>query len=339
MRFSKDFTAQRNLNWMRLKCLLTEVQSNTRQPWAGRLLEAKNISLTAFQSLCVDFISDFGVIDRPFYFDAQGRSFVVDRHVFLGVTDVWVTGHNAAGLDESAPKTSRGTVRHAQSRKAHFYFNVTDVYACPTVDTDSGSIRLVVADEFNANVPKTQIVRPSTAHDNAEHFPRVIEAMDLLKKSGAEIRNWVVDGIHTIVGVMAADDYVFSQSDPKFRGRSIISVNQRPIDIAEMLVHEASHQHFFILQQISRLVADGSSETLYSPIASTQRPTIKVLLGYHAAANILHFYDRLIPSGGASQLTKRRDVINDMCGVFESELDRSSTLTPEGKFLRDGLRA
>jgi HEXXH motif-containing protein len=59
-----------------------------------------------------------------------------------------------------------------------------------------------------------------------------------------------------------------------------------------MLVHECSHQYFHLLLWNASLVVDGAPE-VYSVLKQTRRPLSKLLLGYHAFANVLLVLARL----------------------------------------------
>lgn len=63
------------------------------------------------------------------------------------------------------------------------------------------------------------------------------------------------------------------------------------IDIAEILVHECAHQYFYMLQRVGAL-DDASDSTLYwSPPIRKKRPLSRILMAYHALANVQLLYD------------------------------------------------
>jgi HEXXH motif-containing protein len=75
-----------------------------------------------------------------------------------------------------------------------------------------------------------------------------------------------------------------------------------PMDIAEMLVHECTHQYFYMVQRVGP-VDDGTDEELYwSPPIRMNRPLSRILMAYHALGNIRLFYDRVRASGGHAEL-------------------------------------
>ena len=63
------------------------------------------------------------------------------------------------------------------------------------------------------------------------------------------------------------------------------------IDVAEIMVHESAHQYFYMLQQVGP-VDDASDTTLYwSPPIRRHRPLSRILMAYHALANVMLLYD------------------------------------------------
>lgn len=70
------------------------------------------------------------------------------------------------------------------------------------------------------------------------------------------------------------------------------------MSLAEVLVHEASHQYFYLLSRLGQ-VDDGTDKNLYySPLAATERSLDRILLAYHACGNIVLLY-RLCQQNGA----------------------------------------
>ncbi len=62
-----------------------------------------------------------------------------------------------------------------------------------------------------------------------------------------------------------------------------------PAALAEMLLHEASHQYMYVLRRLGPL-DDGSDPALYpSPLSGRMRPLATIVLAYHAVGNILLF--------------------------------------------------
>jgi hypothetical protein len=64
--------------------------------------------------------------------------------------------------------------------------------------------------------------------------------------------------------------------------------------LAELLVHEAAHQHYYLAQLFSPLVrAEAAGLSFYSAINGLNRPLDRVALAYHAVVNIFGLLDAL----------------------------------------------
>jgi HEXXH motif-containing protein len=137
--------------------------------------------------------------------------------------------------------------------------------------------------------------------------------------------------------------YIASTNSPKqgsgsnvgYPGLVVMSNDHRPWALAEMLVHEASHQYFFMATLLGP-VDDGSDLTHhYSPLVGRNRPIDKVLLSYHALGNMTLFFRDCISGGiedGGYCLERLTTVTNQMAQVSEVLRD-TSALTSVGKAL------
>lgn len=201
------------------------------------------------------------------------------------------------------------------------------------VTSERIDLRLELAIPANSSLPASPYIRAATSDEIVSAKRRVREAVHIIDACSPRISDWVGIGLYAIVGAWTEGDLDFSQSEPQHLGRAVISLNADARNIAEMLVHEASHQHFFTLQRLACLNT-GRGETVYSPITRSERPVSKALLGYHAAANILNFYDNIPIAMVAPDTRRRRDFIHDMCVEFSSGLSKATSLTRDG---RDGV--
>src|SRR6185312_15271355 len=85
-----------------------------------------------------------------------------------------------------------------------------------------------------------------------------------------------------------------SASEP---GRCHMSVRAGQVKLAEMLVHEATHQYYYLVTRLGP-VDDGTDSTLYySPVKNCYRPLAYILIAYHAFANVLLFSQRCLDAG------------------------------------------
>jgi HEXXH motif-containing protein len=113
-----------------------------------------------------------------------------------------------------------------------------------------------------------------------------------------------------------------------------------PVQMIEMLVHEMSHQHYYLATRLGP-VDDGTDTNRYwSPVKRADRPIANILLAYHAFANVI-----LMMRGLASHWTKTGASIPDneseICEqlvALERPLRATSALTEIGRGLFEPLR-
>ena len=113
------------------------------------------------------------------------------------------------------------------------------------------------------------------------------------------------------------------------------------IALADALVHEASHQHFYILGQLGP-VHDGSDIQLYySPARGADRPIDKILLAYHAFGNVLLFSRHCRSRGvGDLEMCESQERSYEAClTTLQRPLETTRALTPLGRALFEPLAA
>jgi HEXXH motif-containing protein len=114
-----------------------------------------------------------------------------------------------------------------------------------------------------------------------------------------------------------------------------------PLSLAEILVHEASHQYFYLLEQLGP-VEDGTDTNLYfSPVRNTERPLRAILLAYHAFANMLLFYRAAGSSGAADArvCSSREKGIEKQVEGLRQTLRATPALTGYGRAIWEPLEA
>jgi HEXXH motif-containing protein len=123
------------------------------------------------------------------------------------------------------------------------------------------------------------------------------EALTIIAEYAPEYRSWVERVLRGILICRCNASRTRSSSWMHAPGMVLISWSANPIEIAEMMVHECSHQYYYVVSKVADVV-DGSDKTLhYSPAVQRKRPLSKILVGYHAFANILLFYRTLLTRG------------------------------------------
>jgi hypothetical protein len=136
-------------------------------------------------------------------------------------------------------------------------------------------------------------------------------AAHLLERHAPDFARWVGRVITFISPIDAPVGVMRSGSGRQWPAVAEISFRCDDVAIAEMLVHEATHQYYNILLMVEP-VTDGSDRRLYySPVRKCERPIEMILLAYHAFANVLLYY-RACQSSGLQD--------NGFCSRNEQEL-------------------
>jgi hypothetical protein len=159
---------------------------------------------------------------------------------------------------------------------------------------------------------------------------RVRRAVDVIDRHSPNYVNWVGRAVACIAPFKFASPS--SSSHPSFPGLIMMSSDPRPAAIAEMLVHEASHQYFFMATLLGP-VDDGSDlRQYYSPLVGRARPIGKVLLSFHALGNMSLLFRSCIRSGieDMAYCQERLSVITTQMQQVEDALRETAALTQVG---------
>jgi hypothetical protein len=168
--------------------------------------------------------------------------------------------------------------------------------------------------------------------------PALIEtlthALDLLEEHLPHYFDWVVRIIRRVAVLHFERNVLHSGSHENQYGTIHISDNSRVLSLAEMLIHEASHQYFELLNKLGPTVDPGHTELYYSPVKQCDRPLNKIMFAYHAFANVMLFYRGVDECGLAdSSSAKFQNVLNDELRQLEQPLLESDAILPIGRVL------
>ena len=165
-------------------------------------------------------------------------------------------------------------------------------------------------------------------------------AMALLDRAAPQYVPWV----HTVVChviPLAARSGCFNSGGERC-SPGVVCVSNQPLvwPLAEMLVHEATHQYMHIAMRLGAF-DDGSDETqYYSPFRDKDRPLPYILIAYHAFGNVLLFYRTarkrgLVPDAWVTTgpFADREATLESQLRIVEPVLRTASTLTELGEAL------
>lgn len=122
-------------------------------------------------------------------------------------------------------------------------------------------------------------------------------AFEILNRYAPEYLEWVERLLRGVLVCRCQESRTRSSSWMHAPGVILVSWSANPIEVAEMLVHESSHQYFYLVSRLGAVVDGSDIGYYYSPAVQRNRPLSKILTGYHAFANILLFYRTLLRNG------------------------------------------
>lgn len=165
-------------------------------------------------------------------------------------------------------------------------------------------------------------------------------ALDLLRAQDAGYHGWVERAFRCLFVVTAPEGHLVSGSlagKPRF---GYVSDAERSVATCEMLIHEASHQYFHLLAKVGPVTSGDDEERFYSPFVKTLRPLSRLLLAYHAFANVISFYARAVADGVDPDYCERSmgRLLEDVSLVERTIDDNHELLTPLGRGLFEPLK-
>ncbi|QUL38780.1 HEXXH motif-containing putative peptide modification protein [Erythrobacter sp. JK5] len=118
-----------------------------------------------------------------------------------------------------------------------------------------------------------------------------------------------------------------------------ISFPLDPVMVAETLIHEASHQHYLLLNSVVPLVDPEATEFVFSPIKGCERPLVRCAFAHHACFNIWDFMRRALSGRYGVQAGERMVLMAGYTEVLGMNVLASGRLTEAGTAFLGGLQA
>lgn len=171
-------------------------------------------------------------------------------------------------------------------------------------------------------------------------FIAALEAgLDLLAAHAPGHVRWVHRVLRELIVTVHEPGRVSSGSSSGNTALAHMSALPNPIAVAETLVHECAHLHYNAVTRIEP-VDDGSDErTYYSPAVRMERSIERILLAYHAFANILALY-RVFDEAGVEHdgyLGRHLPRLTHEIEQLEAPLRGNPALTSVGRALAEPL--
>jgi hypothetical protein len=162
-------------------------------------------------------------------------------------------------------------------------------------------------------------------------------SLGLIGRHASEYTGWIGEVVHGVIPTRAAAGTATSGSEPGHRGLIHLSFPCPDLAAAEGLIHEASHQYVYFAE-CETLLANGEDHQRYvSPYSGMERTIDRVLLGFHAFANISFMFQALSEAdvrGAEDELAAHRKYLP----FFVRALERSRGLTADGRELFNTVR-
>lgn len=165
------------------------------------------------------------------------------------------------------------------------------------------------------------------------------QALEILEACAPAYYQWVLRIVRQVVLLRPENELLRSGGATNLLALLYMSCGAKPMPLAEMLVHEASHHYFNLLCRLGP-PDDGTDESLYySPAVRRPRPLDRILIAYHAFANISLLY-RLCLDGGVEDdgyCRAGESQILPQLEQLESPLRHNPALTSIGRALCEPL--
>jgi HEXXH motif-containing protein len=167
------------------------------------------------------------------------------------------------------------------------------------------------------------------------------ESLALIGRAAPAYLRWVGWALRDAVVVHAEPGSPRSGASADWPGLVYLSAPHEPAALAELLVHEATHQYLHLASRVGP-VDDGSDQATYwSPLKGTERPVSRLLAAYHAFGNVALLLRGFVEAGvdQRGRATDRLAALLPALRTTEDRLWRNPALTPAGRALLDPLAA
>lgn len=189
--------------------------------------------------------------------------------------------------------------------------------------------RLLTLDGF------PDVIEASVETPTPEMLATLGDAMDIFSEHAPVYEAWVDRVVYELFLIQPMLEHIQSGSIAKYFGVVHVSASPEATAIAELLVHEASHQYFHLLNLVDAFDDGSDSKMYYSPAVRKDRPLARIGVAFHAFANIILFYDACLESGldDDGYCRRNREALLPQVAQLREPLDGNPALTPVGQAL------
>ncbi|MET0646162.1 MAG: HEXXH motif-containing putative peptide modification protein [Pyrinomonadaceae bacterium] len=248
---------------------------------------------------------------------------------------------------DSDGKEARVDIRGPESRQAvRFYaagngrrgWEGADAEALPYLELGHNRALLLSA-VHHKGLDLPDPVFPGVDAVTEAHKRLLSDPLDLVREHFPSWSSWFDRVIRTITITQSPPEGTHSGTVDGYYGYIWIGDSGDALKVAESLIHEASHQYYFLLSRLVPLTNDDGRR-FYSPFVKRERPPDKLLLAYHAFANVEIFYAECLRLGiEPAQCERALAQLGGELGHVQRVLSDEIDMTPAGRSLFDALHA
>jgi HEXXH motif-containing protein len=145
---------------------------------------------------------------------------------------------------------------------------------------------------------------------------------ELIRSHVPAYYGWCGDVLRQVHIVGQTAERTLSRSAACRPGNIVATSPIEEVAQAEMLVHECTHQYFYLLGLITGLARPGAEGQLfYSPLIGRERSIDRCLMAYHALANMVALHHSLIEAGvDPAMPVKRLETLVPVCAETRATL-------------------
>jgi HEXXH motif-containing protein len=169
--------------------------------------------------------------------------------------------------------------------------------------------------------------------------PSLEGALELVGRAAPAYLRWIEWALRDAVVVRADLGSPRSGVSARWPGLVYLSAPHEPVVLAELLVHEATHQYLHLAARVGP-VDDGSDRrTYWSPLKGAERPLHRLLAAYHAFGNVALLHRASVEAGvdEGGHAAARLAALLPALRTTEGHLWDNPALTPAGRALLDPL--
>jgi HEXXH motif-containing protein len=151
---------------------------------------------------------------------------------------------------------------------------------------------------------------------------------ELIRIHAPAYYSWCADVLRQVHVVGRTATRTLSRSAPCRPGRVVATSPMDEVAQAEMLVHECTHQYYYMLGLITGLARpEAQGRSFYSPLIGRKRSIERCLMAYHALANMVALHHTLIADGiNSGTPVKRLETLVPICAETRSILIENKNL-------------